>query len=126
MGFWGWTFMATIGWGVWSAIPQDSCVRVHRVAAPVRAAGTLIKLAVKNWVDPQTNNDLERQINSLSMSTEEFAAQELYGNSLKCRWGSGESDIGFSPQDITQSTEQSAKNAADQAKSLGESMNHVK
>ena len=125
MGFWGWAFLGTIGWGIWSAIPPDSCVRVHRAAAPVRAAGALIQFAVKNWADPQTNADLERQVASLSSATEEFAAQEFYGNGLKCRWGDGEHDVGFGQTAVDKQTvEQNAKDVATQAQSIAEGMKH--
>lgn len=126
MGFWGWVFMATIGWGIWSALPPDSCVRVHRAAAPVRGAGTLVRMAVKNWTDPQTNIDLEKQVNALSAATEEFIAQEFYGNSLKCRWGNSESEIGFGVQNAipdSQAIENEAKNAASEAQNIVKGMN---
>lgn len=124
MGLWGWIFVGAIGWGIWSAIPPDSCVRVHRAAAPVRGAGALVQFAVKNWVDPQTSADLGRQVKALGDASEQFIAQELYGSDLKCRWGDSEPNVGFGQSSDRATIEQNAKDLANQAKTATEEITH--
>lgn len=97
MSFWGWIFMFVIVWGVWSALPSDPCVRVHRAAAPIRGAGELVQMAVRNWADAQTNVDLIQEMGTFGNAAEQFIAQEFYGKGLVCRWGNSEDSIGFNP-----------------------------
>ena len=93
MSIWGYIFIAGIGWGVWSTVPSDDCIRVHRLAAPVRGAGDIIALAIKNWSSPQTNDDMKVRVESAGEATEQFIAQEFYGPGLECRWGEEESAV---------------------------------
>ncbi|WP_297501684.1 hypothetical protein [Ferrovum sp.] len=90
MSIWGYIFVAGIGWGVWSTIPSDNCIRVHRLAGPVRGAGTLIAYAIKNWSDPQTNADMKVRVEAAGEASEQFIAQEFFGPELECRWGAEE------------------------------------
>lgn len=90
MSIWGYIFIAGIGWGIWSTVPSDNCIRVHRLAGPVRGLGNVIGYSIKNWSSPQTNEDMKVRTQAAGEATEQFIAQEFFGPELECSWGAEE------------------------------------
>lgn len=95
MGFWGYLFVACIGWGIWSTVPTNSCDRVGRMAAPVRGLGQGLAYGVKNWVEPKTYDDIRERVEESGQMVEQFFATEFFGDKTVCKWGYGDGRVPY-------------------------------